>query len=182
VLRPGPDAKLAVAKGAAIAEWYETVRPEDFTWPDQEVVSVRINDNLVLPYSLFTEQGGNKSEVLRRGTSFRDPDSGELKNELAGAPLSKMEKVTIYHVLRVNGTVEMRHHCQFDCEEGLEQRPPQIPADAIPQVEVRVNREFEVLASLQWVHEGKVLATKVPLKPHPVLPEDTLRDPFSGMH
>jgi hypothetical protein len=94
-----------------------------------------------------------------------------------------MEKITIHRVLRVYGLVEMRPQCQFDCEEGLEQRSAQVPADATPRVEIRVNREFEILADLVWVREGKVVE-KISLKPHPVPPTamDTLRDPFSGMH
>lgn len=127
------DAKFAVAKGAAIAEWYRGINPAGIDLPDQEVTRFEVDKDRILPYSIMCLVGGRPRKLFDRGDSFK------------GHPLEK----TIANVneLKVFREVSKRTGllaplCLFDTTDV-----PNVAGRA-SEITVRVDPELQVSASL----------------------------------
>jgi molecular chaperone DnaK (HSP70) len=181
----GKDAEFAVAKGAAIAEWYQQREPTDFWAPDQQVVGLRLSEKQILPYSLYLEQRGRKQCMLKRGEKFWDQTTGAALKEIQSIPFNATEVVTIHQGLRDHQQPqETVAYCQFDLHEILkEYGASQSRADVEIEIILCVDREYTATGLIRWVVKGET-KKEVRLIPNsiPPAPQEAEKEPFSGRH
>jgi hypothetical protein len=166
------DAKFACVKGAAIAEWYRTQRPDAINTPDQTVVSLRTDSvaRLPYPYLYMTEQGFDT--LFRRGQVI-PPDQKYFERELAFQP-----RFVIKQGLQKDQPDNSINFCLFNCD-GVP-RPVGMPAAAKPRVVFRVDHVHEITAALIWAHDGQTVEVPLRREPLPEPPDAKYKNPFKG--